>query len=113
MSPLPEEGAAAIRRDLHGAASGGTPLTYIDPERFNPARKVVLGLRGMVCVECRDLIQRALGSQQGVISAAVDLVLRRAYVAFDPDRIRIEELVEAVAEAGAQEGMPFAAALLS
>ena len=55
---------------------------------------------GMTCGSCAARVERALSKQDGVERAAVNLATERAVVAFDPERLAVDDLVAAVGKAG-------------
>jgi Cu+-exporting ATPase len=58
-----------------------------------------LELEGMTCSSCANRIERRLNGLAGV-EATVNFATERAAVAYDPGRVRLEELVGAVESAG-------------
>ena len=61
---------------------------------------VELAVEGMHCGSCVALIEETLAEQPGVHAATVDLGSARAVVSYDPERIDVETLTAAVADAG-------------
>jgi copper-transporting P-type ATPase V len=59
-----------------------------------------LELEGMHCSACATRIQRSLGRLPAVASASVNLATTRAFVSYDPDRIGLEGLCQAVSDVG-------------
>ena len=59
-----------------------------------------LSLGGMYYSACATRIEGALAEHEGVISASVNLATTRAFVAYDPAAVGIEELCGAVDGAG-------------
>ncbi len=62
--------------------------------------RVELAIDGMHCGSCAALIEEVLCEQPGVESASVDLDDARAFVAFDPALLGVDELRSLVAAAG-------------
>ena len=54
----------------------------------------------MHCGACASRIEGALAQQPGVVSASVNLATTRAFVAYDPATVGVEELCGAVDEVG-------------
>jgi Cu+-exporting ATPase len=54
----------------------------------------------MHCAACAQTVERALKARPGVSRANVNLATERALVWFDPQMVRLEELRQAVEEAG-------------
>lgn len=59
-----------------------------------------LSLGGMHCSACAARIEGALAHEPGVVSASVNLATARAFVAYDPDVVGVEDLCRAVDGAG-------------
>ena len=59
-----------------------------------------LSLIGMTCASCAVRIEKALSRTPGVARAVVNFATREAKVQFRPERIRPEDLVQAVASEG-------------
>ncbi|MEW6490126.1 MAG: heavy metal translocating P-type ATPase, partial [Thermodesulfobacteriota bacterium] len=59
-----------------------------------------LSLTGVDSAHCAGLVEKALGGLPGVESASVNLATSRARVAYDPSRIRVSRMIEAVKAAG-------------
>jgi copper-transporting P-type ATPase V len=59
-----------------------------------------LALGGMHCGACASRIEGALAGQLGVVSASVNLATTRAFVAYDPGTVGIDQLCTAVDGAG-------------
>ncbi|MBE0548414.1 MAG: cation-translocating P-type ATPase, partial [Rubrivivax sp.] len=68
-----------------------------------------LQLSGMYCAACAGIIERAIGSIDGVRSVQVSAAAQRATVCWDPQRTLPSALIEAVRGAG-YEAVPDAAA---
>jgi len=63
--------------------------------------RVDLVLEGMTCASCAARIERGLGKLDGV-DASVNYATERAAVTYDPSRLEVGDLVQAVAAAGYQ-----------
>jgi Cu+-exporting ATPase len=61
--------------------------------------RVDLALEGMTCAACATRIERKLNKLDGV-EAAVNFATERAAVRFDPEQVRVDELIGAVEAAG-------------
>ncbi|MGH8069023.1 MAG: heavy-metal-associated domain-containing protein [Candidatus Entotheonellia bacterium] len=57
-------------------------------------------IRGMTCASCVATIERGLHRVPGVQTAAVDLAAAKAAVTYDPAIARVNDLVQAIEEAG-------------
>ena len=60
----------------------------------------ILDVQGMSCGACVGHVTRALEGLNGVQSALVSLEEHRAVVTYDPARVQMAQMVEAVAEEG-------------
>ncbi|MFH1210423.1 MAG: heavy metal translocating P-type ATPase, partial [archaeon] len=63
-------------------------------------KKTTLRISGMHCASCSTTIERALNKTEGVRSANVNLTTERATVDYDPDKVNINKLIEAVKNKG-------------
>ncbi len=77
------------------------PGTEAEERRLATAE---LTLGGMHCSACATRIEGALARQDGVVSASVNLATTRAFVAYDPSAVGVEELC------GAVDGVGYSAA---
>ncbi|MGH8936477.1 MAG: heavy metal translocating P-type ATPase, partial [Acidimicrobiia bacterium] len=59
-----------------------------------------LSVAGMTCASCAVRVERLLGRQEGVQQAAVNFAAGRATVAYDPGRVTVEDLRQAVHKIG-------------
>jgi Cu+-exporting ATPase len=72
-------------------------MTAIAPR---PIEIVSFPVEGMTCASCVNRITRFLGKVDGVVDATVNLAAEAATIHFDPARVTIRDLAEAVAAAG-------------
>ena len=63
-------------------------------------RRERIGIGGMHCSTCSETVAGAVESLEGVESASVNYAADEGYVAFDPDRVSLAEVYEAVESAG-------------
>jgi P-type Cu+ transporter len=63
-------------------------------------KEVSIPIQGMTCAACAKAIERALGKAGGVIGVSVNFATEKAVVQYDPSRIRISEMKQAIAKAG-------------
>lgn len=73
-------------------------------------RQLTLPIRGMTCVGCTANVQSALSGLPGVNQVRVDLGAGQAQVTYDPSRVDLTHMAQAVAEAGYQVGQETPAA---
>ncbi len=78
--------------------------------QLNAVRKAQLSMRvdGMTCASCVSTIEKALLSEDGVISAAVSLLDEKAVVEYQPDktdRLRLEKAVDSTGYRAARAKM--------
>ena len=65
-----------------------------------PERLLTLPVEGMSCASCVARVEKALKAVDGVSGAAVNLATEKVTVAFDPARVTVGRLQEAVAGSG-------------
>ena len=89
----------------------GAPLAWIDSEdevsdmtsgegAGGSDVTTVLAVEGMHCQSCVVLIEETLVEDLGVVAASVDLDGARATVTYDPTRLSVADLCDAVVAAG-------------
>jgi P-type Cu+ transporter len=66
----------------------------------NTSQTTTLEITGMHCASCAASVESALATTPGVHTAAVNLASEKATVKFSPDRVNLETLRTAVANAG-------------
>jgi Cu2+-exporting ATPase len=103
-------GAYYETREQPGATPRHLPdaMVYDDPQaqrQFTASnslheRSATLILDGIRCAACLWLNERTLRRIPGVLSADINYATRRAQVAWDPSRIRLSEIIEAVRAVG-------------
>lgn len=59
-----------------------------------------LPVTGMTCASCVRTVERTLTKTPGVSEAAVNLATERAHIAFDPQAVNPQQLIERVEQAG-------------
>ncbi len=67
---------------------------------------VVLPVSGMTCAACQSRVQRTLQKTAGVHDATVNLMMANATIAYDPQAISPESLVDIVRKAGYGAELP-------
>ncbi|MDD1766941.1 MAG: heavy metal translocating P-type ATPase [Methanomassiliicoccales archaeon] len=65
-----------------------------------PRKRAAFGVTGMTCATCAQTIEAALSEVQGIESASVNLAAEKATVVFDPEKVKIEDMKEAIEKAG-------------
>lgn len=68
-------------------------------------QRVELAITGMTCASCAARIEKRLNKLDGV-AATVNFASEHAAVAFDPDQVRVEDLIGAVEAAGYGAALP-------
>jgi len=63
-------------------------------------KRVTLPVRGMTCANCALTVERTLEKLDGVEQAVVNFASEEAAVAFDPTRLELDSVVEAIDRAG-------------
>jgi Cu+-exporting ATPase len=71
------------------------------------AERVRLEIGGMTCASCAARVERKLNKLDGV-TASVNFATEEAAVAFDPARVAVADLIEAVEATGYTAGLPHA-----
>ena len=85
MSVIPAEAAPTSTRPR----TAGEPVARVD-----------LPVRGMTCSACATRLEKALGLVPGVDSATVNFAVERADVTYDPARLAVPAIADAIAKAG-------------
>src|SRR5947199_6285446 len=62
--------------------------------------RILLPIEGMSCAACAATVQKALGTRDGVASAAVNYATGKATVDYDDARVQVGELIQTVRAAG-------------
>lgn len=63
-------------------------------------KKIILSIDGMTCSACSSGLEKYLNKQEGVIEAAVSLVLSNAMITYDEKILDVSKLEEFVSKAG-------------
>jgi Cu+-exporting ATPase len=79
------------------ATAIATPLS---PAADPLLARVALPVRGMTCGACATRLEKALGLVPGVDSAAVNFAVERAAVTYDPARLAVPAIADAILKAG-------------
>ncbi len=69
-------------------------------------RRVTFPVTGMTCAACQSTVERALTRTAGVSAASVNLMLHAATVAYDPARVDVPGLLDAVRDVGYDAAPP-------
>ncbi len=62
--------------------------------------KVELKITGMSCAACSAKIERRLGKMEGISSAAVNLATEKAAVEFDPNVVKVSDIINVIGNLG-------------
>ena len=62
--------------------------------------KKILKIKGMDCASCAAIIEHDLKKKDGVVSASVNLANEKAYLEFDPKKIKLEEIKKNIKDLG-------------
>jgi Cu+-exporting ATPase len=90
---------AGIGAAVKAAGYSATPVAA-PTAAASTAGKVTLGLLGMTCSSCAQVIEKTLAKTPGVTKAVVNLAAETGTVEFDPAVTGIDELITAVRGAG-------------
>ena len=63
-------------------------------------QSVTLGISGMTCGGCVRSVNKVLTGMEGVVKADVSLEQQHAQVEFDPARVDVSRLKQAIEDAG-------------
>jgi len=74
--------------------------------------RITFPVAGMTCAACQSAVERALTRTDGVSAASVNLMLHAATVTFDPQRVDVPQLLDAVRDVGYDAAPPAADDLL-
>jgi len=74
------------------------PLADHDPV------EIALPVRGMSCASCVATVEGALHGIDGVTAAVANLTAEKAFVTFDPSRVRLADLERAIQDVGYEVG---------
>jgi len=70
------------------------------PADVSHDRLALISIEGMHCHKCEGAIRKALSRNPGVYEVEVDFLSGQASILFAPDTVSVNQLVDAVAEAG-------------
>lgn len=76
--------------------SGGSIPLESEPN----ARRIQVSVTGMTCAACSNSVESALQAVNGVLKASVALLQNKAYVVFDPQLVKDEDIKTAIEDAG-------------
>lgn len=85
---------------------------HADPEDLRRASVVVVRVDGLGCPNCANRVRNAILGTEGVVKAEVELATGRAKVGFDPGRCGVDDVLVAVAGAGAGTHHEYRATIL-
>ena len=63
-------------------------------------RQVTIPIGGMTCAACAARVEKAISKLEGVESVSVNLATEKAAVAYDPQRVRLSAIRDAIGKAG-------------
>lgn len=66
------------------------------------SKEVTIPIAGMTCASCSKAVERALGKLAGVESVNVNLATEKALVKYNPEKVRLSEIKQAINKAGYQ-----------
>ena len=69
----------------------------VEPQALKRAE---LGVEGMTCASCSSAVERALKKLNGVSEASVNLATNRAAFSYDPTKVKLTQVREAITKAG-------------
>ena len=86
-----------VRFDDMKAAVEKAGYGLVAPQVFKRAE---LGVEGMTCASCSAAVERALKKLDGVAEPSVNLATNRAAFSYDPTRVKLAQIREAISKAG-------------
>jgi len=89
-----------IKAVVDGLGYSATPLHTAATDKPAAGGKVTLALLGMTCASCASVIEKSLLKLNGVTSATVNLAANTGTVEFDPTVVGVDDLINAVKDAG-------------
>lgn len=63
-------------------------------------KEVTIPIQGMTCAACANRIEKVVGKMEGVSGSSVNFATEKATVKYDPSKVRISEIKQAIAKAG-------------
>lgn len=63
-------------------------------------KKISIDVVGMTCAACSSRVEKALGKQEGVVSAVVNLLANKATVEFDLEKINADNIIKTIEKSG-------------
>lgn len=81
-------------------------------EKKSQGSRLSLSIQGMHCAACSARIERVLGAMEGVSEARVNLATESGSFVFDPDRVKVRDIREAIEELGFSSSVETAAATM-
>lgn len=68
--------------------------------------KIILNISGMHCASCAGNIENALNKVSGVVNAQVNFALEKAYIEFEPEKLKVQDLISAIENVGYKAFLP-------
>eukprot|EP00850_Spirogloea_muscicola_P003799 SM000015S01299 [mRNA] locus=s15:1234257:1239742:+ [translate_table: standard] len=93
----PSESKESVSLQL---ALSRSPARRSNSNREELSRTVMVHITGMQCTACSAAIEKALKRMDGVAAGTVSLMSNRAKIAFYPSIVQVEDIVEAIEDAG-------------
>ena len=81
---------------IDAVKSAGYDASSVD----DSVRDVTIPIEGMTCASCAQRVEKQISDLDGVHKASVNFATERAYVEYDPGRVRISAIKTAIADAG-------------
>ncbi|MDF2841158.1 MAG: copper-translocating P-type ATPase, partial [Clostridia bacterium] len=66
------------------------------------SKEVTIPIAGMTCASCSQAVERALSKLAGIETASVNLATEKAAIKYNPEKIRLSEIKQAINKAGYQ-----------
>jgi Cu+-exporting ATPase len=91
-----------VKTDQAPQLARRTDFQSVDESDAGKGERLLLDIEGMHCASCVSRVEGALQSVPGVAAARVNLAMEQAAVEFDPQRVRLDDLLAAVRASGYQ-----------
>ncbi|WP_242392130.1 heavy-metal-associated domain-containing protein [Anaeromyxobacter oryzisoli] len=84
------------------------PFEYTSAEGVAVAGSTTVSLHveGMTCASCKIAVRTALSKLDGVRNTSVDVANKSATIEYDPRKVTLQQLVDAVNRLGYQASLP-------
>ncbi|KAJ2534583.1 Cu(2+)-transporting P-type ATPase, partial [Coemansia sp. RSA 1933] len=105
LSPLLPEGKGERKARGRGLSTGSGPTRTSSSGKsgetlLDPGETIQIEVRGMTCSSCVGMVERTVGSRDGVQNISVSLLAQRATVHYDSSMVSQATIVQAISDLG-------------